>query len=87
LNISWVPQYFDTGCTSFPEPQSSCSFGSSGFDGFKSSTFVNYPDNNFKISYGDGESLTGAVGFDTVTVGGIGDQTGNWTSKQSCLDW
>ena len=54
---------------SYPEPQSKCAFGSPGFDQSESKTFVGDPDKNFNISYGDGEFLTGVVGFDAVTVG------------------
>lgn len=30
-----------------------------------------FPDTNFNIEYGDGEFLTGTVGFDTVSVAGL----------------
>lgn len=54
-----------------PVPQTQCAFGTSGFDVNGSSTFVADPDTNFNIEYGDGEFLTGTVGFDTVTVGNM----------------
>ncbi|THG95840.1 hypothetical protein EW026_g5877 [Hermanssonia centrifuga] len=54
-----------------PQPAADCFFGTTGFDTSKSKTFVPLPDTNFNISYGDGEFLTGSVGFDTVTVGGL----------------
>jgi hypothetical protein len=57
--------------TSYPEPSSECGFGTAGFNPSKSKTFKAYPNHNFNISYGDGEFLTGTVGFDTVTVGGL----------------
>ncbi|VDC00346.1 unnamed protein product [Peniophora sp. CBMAI 1063] len=53
------------------EPESECDFGSSGYDANASSTFVAYPGHNFNIEYGDGEFLTGDVGFETVTVGDL----------------
>ncbi|KAJ3540372.1 hypothetical protein NM688_g6233 [Phlebia brevispora] len=56
---------------STPIPAADCFFGSAGFDPSTSKSFVSFPDTNFNISYGDGEFLTGAVGFDTVTIGGL----------------
>jgi hypothetical protein len=57
--------------SSYPEPESYCSFGSSGFDETKSEAFVYAVDKNFNVSYGDGDFATGVVGFDTMTVGGM----------------
>lgn len=57
--------------SSYPEPQSECAFGTTGFDQSKSTTFTDDPNKNFNISYGDGEFLTGTVAFETVTVGGM----------------
>jgi len=54
-----------------PVPQSTCAFGTPGFDTAASPDFVAFPDTNFNIEYGDGEFLTGTVGFDTVTVAGM----------------
>ncbi|KAF7795741.1 hypothetical protein EIP86_006908 [Pleurotus ostreatoroseus] len=54
-----------------PIPTEDCFFGSEGFDPSKSKTFVPLADTNFNISYGDGEFLTGVVGHDTVTIGGL----------------
>lgn len=56
--------------TSYPEPQSTCAFGPP-YDQSKSKTYTVDPNKNFNISYGDGEFLTGTVGFETVTVGGM----------------
>ncbi|KAF7971938.1 hypothetical protein HWV62_19387 [Athelia sp. TMB] len=56
--------------TSYPEPQSTCAFGSL-YDPSKSKTYALDPNRNFNISYGDGEFLTGTVAFETVTVGGL----------------
>jgi hypothetical protein len=57
--------------SSYPEPESTCGFGSAGFVPSESKTFKVDADKNFNISYGGGEFLTGTVGFDTVTVGGL----------------
>ncbi|KAI0315205.1 aspartic peptidase domain-containing protein [Amylostereum chailletii] len=48
-----------------------CAFGSAGFVPADSPTYKAFPDHNFNISYGDGEFITGDVGFETVTVGGL----------------
>jgi hypothetical protein len=37
----------------------------------KDSTFVQTADENFNIEYGDGESLTGIIGTETVTLAGV----------------
>ncbi|KAJ3773568.1 acid protease [Lentinula raphanica] len=67
---TWAPQVgfacFDLNNNSVP--QSTCAFGTSGYDPSASTTFVADPDTNFNIEYGDGEFLTGTVGFDTVIV-------------------
>ncbi|KAF8166541.1 aspartic peptidase domain-containing protein [Mycena galopus ATCC 62051] len=57
--------------TNFPESTQTCGFGSNGFDTAASSTFKPFPKVSFNISYGDGEFLSGPVGFDTVSVGGL----------------
>lgn len=57
--------------TGSPEPGSECAFGTSGYDPKKSTTYKLYPDRNFNITYGDGEYLTGTVGFETISVGGL----------------
>ncbi|PSR76813.1 hypothetical protein PHLCEN_2v8194 [Hermanssonia centrifuga] len=54
-----------------PVPEADCFFGTAGFDISKSETFVPFPDTNFNISFADAEFLTGSVGFDTITVGGL----------------
>lgn len=54
--------------TAADEPESDCLFGSTYNI---SSTFEQIPDENFNITYGDGEFLTGIVGHEAVTVGGI----------------
>ncbi|KAJ7623708.1 acid protease [Roridomyces roridus] len=54
-----------------PQSEKSCGFGSSGFSTTASKTFEKFPDVSFNISYGDGEFLSGPVGFDTVSVGGL----------------
>ncbi|KAJ7132351.1 acid protease [Mycena epipterygia] len=57
--------------TGFPESTETCGFGSDGFDTAASKTFKTFPKVSFNISYGDGEFLSGPVGFDTVSVGGL----------------
>lgn len=54
-----------------PVDTAQCGFGTSGFDTSKSKTFKSIPNTNFNISYGDGEFLTGVMGYDTVSVGGL----------------
>ena len=49
--------------------EADCYFGSSGYT--PDSTFVQIPDENFNITYGDGEYLNGIVGYDQVTFSGI----------------
>ncbi|KAF7371069.1 Acid protease [Mycena sanguinolenta] len=57
--------------TGAPESTETCGFGSDGFDTSASPTFKAFPNVSFNISYGDGEFLSGPVGFDTVSVGGL----------------
>lgn len=57
--------------TGFPESPTECGFGTSGYSPKKSKTYTSFPDRNFNIEYGDGEYLTGTVGFETVSVGGL----------------
>ncbi|KAI0341432.1 acid protease [Trametopsis cervina] len=54
-----------------PVPESECAFGTAGFDTAKSKTFQPFPNMNFNISFADEEFLTGEVGFETITVGGL----------------
>lgn len=49
--------------------EADCYFGSSGYT--PDSSFVRIPDENFNISYGDGEYLNGILGYDVVTFAGI----------------
>lgn len=55
---------------SYPEPTAQCGFGPT-FDFKKSKTFAAIKNENFNISYGDGEFLTGSVGSETITIGGL----------------
>ncbi|KAJ7780230.1 acid protease [Mycena maculata] len=57
--------------TGTPETEETCAFGSAGFDTAASKTFKSFPKVSFNISYGDGEFLSGGVGFDTVSAGGV----------------
>lgn len=54
--------------TGDPLPESECAFGTTYN---LSSTFTEIPDENFNITYGDGEFLTGIFGFDNITLAGI----------------
>ncbi|KAJ7033574.1 acid protease [Mycena alexandri] len=54
-----------------PVPESTCAFGTAGFDTHASKTFKPFPNVSFNITYGDGEFLSGPVGFDTVQIGGF----------------
>ncbi len=54
--------------TGTPEPESYCAFGPTYNI---SSTFKQIPNENFNISYADGEVLTGIVGTERVTLAGI----------------
>ncbi|KAJ7698060.1 aspartic peptidase domain-containing protein, partial [Mycena rosella] len=51
--------------------QSSCGFGTSGFDTNASKTFQPFPNVTYFNVFGNGNSVTGPVGFDTVSVGGL----------------
>ncbi|MCJ1401797.1 hypothetical protein MMC11_005014 [Xylographa trunciseda] len=50
-------------------PEAECAFGSDGYS--PSSTFSQIPNENFNISYADGEMLIGIVGTEQVTLAGI----------------
>ncbi|KAM3075583.1 hypothetical protein ACMFMG_007720 [Clarireedia jacksonii] len=54
--------------TSAPLNESDCHFGPTYTPG---SEFVQIPNENFNITYGDGEFLTGVLGYDEVTLAGI----------------
>jgi Eukaryotic aspartyl protease len=49
--------------------EADCYFGSSGYS--PDSAFIPIPDENFNISYTDGEYLNGFFGYDMVTFSGI----------------
>lgn len=49
--------------------EADCYFGSSGYT--PDSSFTQIPDENFNITYGDGEYLNGIEGVDAVTFAGI----------------
>ncbi|KAJ7049937.1 acid protease [Mycena amicta] len=70
---TWVPQVgfncFDLDGNPLPEDQ--CFFGTAGFNPAASKTFKPFPRVSFNITYGDGEFLSGPVGFDTVSIGGL----------------
>ncbi|KAJ7092312.1 aspartic peptidase domain-containing protein [Mycena belliarum] len=54
-----------------PVSQDTCAFGTTGFNTAASKTFQPFPNVSFNITYGDGEFLSGPVGLDTVTIGGM----------------
>ncbi|KAJ3851420.1 aspartic peptidase domain-containing protein [Lentinula lateritia] len=70
---TWAPQvgYACFNLDNKPVAQSQCAFGSAGFNSSASTTFTVDPGTNFDIEYADGEFLSGTVGFETVTVGGL----------------
>ncbi|KAJ6525127.1 acid protease [Mycena capillaripes] len=54
-----------------PVSPDTCAFGTAGFDTKASKTFQLLPNVSINITYGDGEFLSGPVGFDTVTIGNL----------------
>jgi Eukaryotic aspartyl protease len=54
--------------TSEPEPEDYCAFGPTYT---VDDTFVQIPGENFNITYGDGEFLTGILGWQNVTLAGL----------------
>ncbi|KAF7326791.1 Acid protease [Mycena sanguinolenta] len=70
---TWVPQIgfncFDLDGN--PVPETTCAFGTPGFNIKASKTFQPFPNVSFNITYGDGEFLSGPVGFDTISIGGL----------------
>ncbi|KAJ7643179.1 acid protease [Mycena rosella] len=70
---TWLAQkgFACLNLTGHPVPAATCGFGSQGFDSKLSKSFQPYPSTSFYITYGDGEYLSGAAAFETVTVGGL----------------
>jgi len=70
---TWVPEvgFQCIDLNNNPQPESVCAFGTAGYSSKKSPTFELDPNRNFNITYGDGEFLTGPVGFETITIGGM----------------
>lgn len=68
---TWVAQT-DFSCvdieTSAPLPEADCEFGTTYN---VTSTFTEIPGENFNITYGDGEFLTGFFGTENITLAGI----------------
>ncbi|KAJ7488920.1 aspartic peptidase domain-containing protein [Mycena latifolia] len=52
-------------------PAATCEFGPAQFDPAASPTFQLYPNVTFLVRYQSAESMSGPVGFDTVTDGGL----------------
>lgn len=51
--------------------QAGAGAGITTFDSSKSPTFQPYQGGSWEISYGDGSSASGSVGFDAVKIGGL----------------
>ncbi|KAF2858862.1 acid protease [Piedraia hortae CBS 480.64] len=65
---------FDTGSSDLWVYSTQTTNGGQGhaiFDSSKSSTWKDYEGGSWKISYGDGSTASGTVGFDRVDVGGV----------------
>ncbi|KAF2861001.1 acid protease [Piedraia hortae CBS 480.64] len=65
---------FDTGSSDFwimSTKTSNAGEGHTLFDPSKSSTWKDYQGGSWQISYGDGSTATGTVGFDRVDIGGV----------------
>lgn len=54
--------------TGDPETEAYCNFGPTYN---VTDSFVQIPNENFNITYGDGEFLTGVIGYENVTLAGI----------------
>ncbi|KAK3075047.1 hypothetical protein LTR53_002018 [Teratosphaeriaceae sp. CCFEE 6253] len=52
------------------QTQDACDFGST-YNSNSSSTYSQLPNQHFDISYADGESLTGSMGYESFTMAGI----------------
>jgi hypothetical protein len=65
---TWLIQsgFTCTDSSGATQPASSCQFGPT-YNG----TYTVIPDENFSISYGDGEFVTGTIGTQDITVAGI----------------
>jgi len=66
----WLPEQ-SVKCVDInmePQPVSACGFGSLASNTFQDGAIKN---ENFNISYGDGEFLTGTVGYENVGIAGI----------------
>ena len=63
--------------------ESECAFGPTYST---DSTFVETADENFSIEYGDGESLTGIIGTETVTLAGV-EITGQTIAVVTSAAW
>ncbi|KAJ7741739.1 aspartic peptidase domain-containing protein [Mycena olivaceomarginata] len=68
---TWVPQagFSCFNLTGSPVPQTTCNFGTNGFDTNASKTFEPYQNVSFNQTYGTAESVAGPIAFDTVSIG------------------
>jgi hypothetical protein len=66
---TWLIQqgYVCTDSSNVPRDESYCQFGPVYNGGFTEQI----PDQNFQIGYGDGEFVTGNMGYQDVTIGGV----------------
>ncbi|KAJ7301893.1 acid protease [Mycena albidolilacea] len=70
---TWVPQAgfscFDL--TGSPVPQTTCNFGSTGFNPNSSKTFELYQNVSFNQTYGTSEYVAGPIALETVSIGAL----------------
>ncbi|KAJ7798928.1 acid protease [Mycena olivaceomarginata] len=70
---TWVPQagFSCFNLTGSPVPQTTCNFGSTGFNPNSSKTFELYQNVSFNQTYGTSEYVAGPIALETVSVGGL----------------
>ncbi|KAJ7798934.1 acid protease [Mycena olivaceomarginata] len=70
---TWVPQagFSCFNLTGSPVPQTTCNFGSTGFNANSSKTFELYQNVSFNQTYGTSEYVAGPIALETVSVGGL----------------
>jgi hypothetical protein len=57
--------------TGSPVPQTTCNFGSTGFNPNSSKTFELYQNVSFNQTYGTSEYVAGPIALETVSIGGL----------------
>ncbi|KAJ7780462.1 acid protease [Mycena olivaceomarginata] len=70
---TWVPQagFSCFNLTGSPVPQTTCNFGSTGFNPNSSKTFELYQNVSFNQTYGTSEYVAGPIALETVSIGGL----------------